>query len=81
MADRRLKGDIDMEEGTELPAEGAEKILEGGFEIGVSRSDEYSKPGRFPRWRESGGKDVVAVTGYILLMHVIGDEMLKRLVQ
>lgn len=53
----RLRGDIDVEERTEVAAEGAEKTLDGGFEIGVSRSDENSKPGRFPRWRESGGNE------------------------
>jgi hypothetical protein len=49
VAERRLRGDIDVDERTELPAEGAEKTLEGVFEIGVSRSDENSKPARLPR--------------------------------
>jgi hypothetical protein len=49
VADRRLKGDIDVEDSADEVYEVAEKTLEGGFEIGVSRSDENSKPGRFPR--------------------------------
>lgn len=59
VAETRLRGDIEVEERTEEPTEGAEKTLEGGFEIGVSRSDENSKPAKFPRWRESEGKEVV----------------------
>ena len=50
VADRRLRGDIDVEErADEEPIEAAENTLEGGFEIGVSRSDENSKPVNFPR--------------------------------
>lgn len=69
-ADRRLRGDIDVEERAEVAAEGAEKMLEGGFEIGVSRSDENSKPGKFPRWSASGGREVAVEEGYMLLMYV-----------
>ena len=58
VAERRLRGDIVVEERTDVPAEGAEKTLEGGFEIGVSRSDENSKPGRFPRWSDREGREV-----------------------
>ena len=70
VADRRLKGDIDVDERAEVAADGAEKTLEGGFEIGVSRSDENSKPGRFPRWSARGGNEVAVEVGYMLLMHV-----------
>ena len=58
--------------------EGAEKIDEGGFEIGVSRSAENSKPGRFPRYKDRGGNDVVDLVEepYMLLMYTqVGDEM------
>ena len=58
VADRRLRGDIDVEDNADVVDEVAEKILEGGFEIGVSRSDENSKPGRFPRCSESEGSEV-----------------------
>jgi hypothetical protein len=49
VVDKRLRGDIDVDEIANVEAESAEKTLEGGFEIGVSRSDENSKPGKFPR--------------------------------
>lgn len=55
MADNRLSGDIEVEDNADEVDEGAEKTLEGGFEIGVSRSDENSKAGKFPRCRESEG--------------------------
>lgn len=49
---------MEVEERADEPVEAAEKTLEGGFEIGVSRSEENSNPGRFPRWRERGGNEV-----------------------
>jgi hypothetical protein len=58
VADRRLRGDIDVEDNAEEMEEVTEKTLEGGFEIGVSRSDENSKPGRFPRCSDSEGSEV-----------------------
>jgi hypothetical protein len=46
----RLKGDIDVEESAdEAVEEDAENTLEGGLEIGVSRSEENSNPAKFPR--------------------------------
>jgi hypothetical protein len=48
VADRRLKGDMEVEERAEEVVDAAEKTLEGGFEIGVSRSDENSNPGMLP---------------------------------
>jgi len=48
VADRRLSGDIEVEDRAEEVVDAAEKILEGGFEIGVSRSEENSNPGIFP---------------------------------
>lgn len=66
VADKRLRGDIEVEDNADETDEVAEKTLEGGFEIGVSRSDENSKPGRLPRCRESEGSDVVV---YMLQMH------------
>ena len=65
VADKRLSGDIEVEDNAEDVDEVAEKTLEGGFEIGVSRSDEYSKPGRFPICSESEGSEVVV---YMLQM-------------
>jgi hypothetical protein len=70
VADRRLRGDIDVDERAEVAADGAEKTLEGGFEIGVSRSDENSKPGRFPRCSARGGNEGAVEVEYILLMCV-----------
>lgn len=70
VADKRLRGDIEVDERAELATEGAEKTLEGGFEIGVSRSEENSKPGRFPRWSARGGNEVAVEVGYMLLMYV-----------
>ena len=67
--DKRLKGDIEVDERAELPAEDAGKKLEGGFEIGVSRSDENSKPGKFPRCSERGGREGAVELGYMLLMY------------
>jgi hypothetical protein len=61
VAERRLRGEMDVEERADEPVEAAEKTLDGGFEIGVSRSEENSNPGRFPRWRERGGKEVEVV--------------------
>jgi hypothetical protein len=59
---------MEVEERAEEAVDVAEKTLEGGFEIGVSRSEENSNPGRFP-WRERGGKEVE--TGwYMLQMYV-----------
>lgn len=75
MVDRRLRGDIEVDERVEVTAEEAEKILEGGFEIGVSRSDENSKPGKFPRWSASGGNEVAVEVEYMLLMYVETDKM------
>jgi hypothetical protein len=49
VADKRLRGDIEVEERAEEVDDVTEKTLEGGLEIGVSRSEENSKPGRFPR--------------------------------
>lgn len=65
VADKRLSGDIEVEDNADEVDEVAEKTLEGGFEIGVSRSDEYSNPGRFPRCSESEGSEVVV---YMLQM-------------
>lgn len=73
--DRRLRGDIEVDESVDVPTEGAEKKLEGGLEMGVSRSDENSNPGRFPRWSASGGNVVVVEGRYMLLMYVEIDEM------
>jgi hypothetical protein len=70
VADKRLRGDIDVDERVKVEAESAEKILEGGFEIGVSRSDENSKPGKLPRWRARGGREVAVEVEYILQMYV-----------
>jgi hypothetical protein len=70
VADRRLRGDIDVDERAEVVADSTEKTLEGGFEIGVSRSDENSKPGRFPRWSARGGNEVAVEVEYMLLMYV-----------
>jgi hypothetical protein len=67
VAERRLRGDIEVDERTEVAAEGAEKTLEGGFDIGVSRSEEYSKPGRFPKERESEGKEVEEFVNMLLM--------------
>jgi hypothetical protein len=66
VADKRLRGDIEVDDNTDEVEEMAEKTLDGGFEIGVSRSDENSKPGRFPRCRESEGNEVVV---YMLQMY------------
>jgi hypothetical protein len=67
VADKRLRGDIEVEDNADVDVDDvAEKTLEGGFEIGVSRSDEYSKPGRFPRCSESEGSEVVV---YMLQMY------------
>jgi hypothetical protein len=49
VADRRLRGEIEVDDRAEDTAEGTEKTLDGGLEIGVSRSEENSNPGRFPR--------------------------------
>jgi len=49
VAEMRLKGDIEVEERAVEAVEDVENTLEGGLEIGVSRSDENSKPGNFPR--------------------------------
>jgi hypothetical protein len=73
--DKRLRGDIEVDERAEMPAEGAEKTLEGGFEIGVSRSDENSKPGKFPKWSASGGREVAVEVEHMLLMYVEIDEI------
>jgi hypothetical protein len=70
LADKRLRGDIEVDERAEVAAEGAEKTLEGVFEIGVSRSEENSKPGRFPKWSARGGSEVAVEEGYMLLMYV-----------
>lgn len=70
VADKRLRGDIEVDERVDVAAEGAEKTLDGGFEIGVSRSDENSKPGRFPKWSARGGNEVAVEVGYMLLMYV-----------
>jgi hypothetical protein len=75
--DKRLRGDIEVDERAEMPAEGAEKTLEGGFEIGVSRSDENSKPGKFPKWSASGGREVAVEVEHMLLMYVEIDEIEK----
>jgi hypothetical protein len=75
--DKRLRGDIEVDERAEMATDGAEKTLEGGFEIGVSRSDENSKPGKFPRWSASGGREVAVEVGYMLLMYVETDETEK----
>jgi hypothetical protein len=69
VAERRLSGDIDVDERTEVAAEWPEKTLDGGFEIGVSRSDENSKPGKFPRCSEIGGREGAVELGYMLLMY------------
>jgi len=69
VADKRLRGDIEVDERAEVADDGAEKTLEGGFEIGVSRSDEKSKPGRFPKWSARGGNEVAVEVGYMLLMY------------
>jgi len=69
VAERRFSGDIDVDERAEVAAERPEKTLEGGFEIGVSRSDENSKPGKFPRCRERGGSERAVEVGYMLLMY------------
>jgi len=75
--DKRLKGDIEVDERAELPAEDAGKKLEGGFEIGVSRSDENSKPGKFPKWSASDGREGAVEVEYMLLMYVETDEIEK----
>jgi hypothetical protein len=49
---------MDVEDNAEEMDEVMEKTLEGGFEVGVSRSDENSKPGRFPRCSDSEGSEV-----------------------
>jgi hypothetical protein len=49
VAEIRLRGDIEVEERADEVVDAAEKTLEGGFEIGVSRSDENSKAGKYPR--------------------------------
>jgi hypothetical protein len=49
VAEWRLRGEMDVDDRAEGAAEGTEKMDEGGLEIGVSRSDENSNPGRFPR--------------------------------
>jgi hypothetical protein len=69
VAERRLSGEIDVDERAEVAAEWPEKTLEGGFEIGVSRSDENSKPGKFPRCSERGGREGAVELGYMLLMY------------
>jgi hypothetical protein len=75
VVDRRFKGDIEVDERKDDVAERDEKTLEGGFEMGVSRSDENSKPGKFPKWSERGGNDVAVELGYIPLMHDEISEM------
>jgi hypothetical protein len=70
VVDKRLRGDIDVDEIGKVEAESAEKTLEGGFEIGVSRSDENSKPGKFPKWRARGGREVAVEEEYMLQMYV-----------
>ena len=69
VAERRLSGDIEVDERVEGAAEWPEKTLEGGFEIGVSRSDENSKLGKFPRCSERGGRERAVELGYMLLMY------------
>jgi hypothetical protein len=70
LVDKRLRGDIDVDEIAMVEAESAEKTLEGGFEIGVSRSDENSKLGKYPRWRARGGREVAVEVVYMLQMYV-----------
>lgn len=64
-----------MVERVELVAECAENMLEAGFDIGVSRSDENSKPVKFPRHNERGGNEAEVGVVYILLTYVKIDEM------
>ena len=74
MADNRLRGDMEVEDRAEDVADAAENTLEGGFEIGVSRSDENSKAGRFPRCSEREGSVVdAAEAGYILLIYSLRE--------
>jgi len=45
--DRRLSGEICVDDNeVETEEDATEKIAEGGFEMGVSRSAENSNPGR-----------------------------------
>lgn len=71
VAERRLRGEIEVDNRAEEVVDEAENTLEGGLEMGVSRSDENSKPGRFARCRESDGRvvDDDDEEGYMLLMH------------
>jgi hypothetical protein len=78
VADRRLRGEIDVDERVEPAAEGAEKMLEGGFEIGVSRSEENSKPVNFPKCNERGGNEVEVGVVYMPLMYEKIREMTKK---
>lgn len=76
--DRRLSGEICVDDSEVEVVEGAENRDEGRFEIGVSRSAENSKPGRFPRCRERDGNDVddLVEEWYILLTYTqVGGEM------
>jgi hypothetical protein len=49
VAEWRLRGEMEVDDKTEGAAEWTEKMDDGGLEIGVSRSEENSNPGRFPR--------------------------------
>ena len=69
VAESKFSGEIDVDERAEVAAEWPEKTLEGGFEIGVSRSDENSKPGKFPRCSERGGSEGAVELGYMLQMY------------
>jgi len=64
---------MSVEESAEAErAEPAEKTEDGGFEMGVSRSDENSNPGKVPRWSESGGSEDDVEEVYMLQMYVFG---------
>ena len=58
-----------MDDSAEVAAEETEKTPDDGLEIGVSRSEENSNPGRFPRWSASGGNEVTDGGRYMLLMY------------
>jgi len=58
-----------VDDSAEVAAEVTEKTPDGGLEIGVSRSEENSNPGRFPRWSASGGNEVADEGRYMLLMY------------
>jgi len=69
-----------VDDSAEVAAEETEKTPDDGLEIGVSRSEENSNPGRFPRWSASGGNEVTDGGRYMLLMYAddLGGEGPER---